>query len=193
MFFSKAKSTVLLAAILLLVGCATNKASSNNIVRPSSSEANSNDRSASSRVNSAAKTIIEQPFRDLGFMKKEIPPALAQIADPYATPEGMDCAWISYQISQLDIVLPHEAVRSASFDDRSQSEKNAEAVSKATESAMDEAVRSTANDIMPGRSIIRRLSGAEKSDSEYNKAIERGKIRRGYLRGLSFAKNCPNR
>lgn len=141
-------------------------------------------------VGSAANTIVSQPFRDLGFMKKEIPAALAQITDPYATPEGMDCPWIEYQISQLDAVLGVEQVRSSTIDDRTLAQKSDEAVAGAT----NDVVRSAATSIMPSRSIVRRLSGAAKSDSEYNAAVERGKIRRGYLRGLSHAKNCarPN-
>ena len=174
-----------------LAACAT--ANSKIEGQPANNTTSEAQDAPSKRVNSAAKEIMEQPFRDLGFMKKEIPAALAQIADPYSTPEGMDCTWISYQISQLDIVLPHEAVRSASFDDRSQSEKNAETMAKATDSAMNEVVRGAATSIVPVRGIVRKLSGAEKSDSDYNAALERGKIRRGYLRGLSFAKNCPTR
>ncbi len=172
-------------------GCATTKNLAANDSSTSSASANSQT-TAGSRVNSAAKEIVTQPFKDLGFMKKEVPPTLAQITDPYATPEGMDCAWISYQLSQLDIVLPHEAVRASNFDDRSQSERNNEAMAKATNSAMNEAVRGAATSIVPVRGIVRKLSGAEKADSEYNQAIERGKIRRGYLRGLSAAKNCQS-
>lgn len=189
---TRSKNAVCIAAVIsiTLAGCATTKNATN---RDSVDQklASSDQNSANSKVNNAAKEIITQPFRDLGFMKKEIPPPLAQITDPYATPEGMDCAWISYQISQLDIVLPHEAVRAPSFDDRSDREKSADAMSKATDSAVNEAVRGAATSIVPVRGIVRKLSGAEKADSEYNAAIERGKIRRGYLRGLSFAKNCP--
>lgn len=134
----------------------------------------------------AASTIASQPFRDLNLIRSEIPPALAQITDPYATSPVIECAWINYQLNELNQVLPPDEIRAASVDERTNSEKSSDAVNEATNSA----VSTAASSVMPARGIVRRLSGASRNEKAYNDAVERGKIRRGYLRGLARASRC---
>lgn len=136
--------------------------------------------------NKEDNSIISQPLKDIGFMKKNIPPALAQITDPYATPQGIDCNYINYQITQLDEVLGPEKVRDSNIDDRTIGEKSGAIAS----SAASEAVKSAATSWIPARGLVRKITGAEKADNSMKKAVELGKIRRGYLRGLAKAKNC---
>ncbi len=163
--------STLLAFGLLISACSSTKAV-NNI--------------AENKEKDDGKNIISQPLHDIGIMKKEIPPALAQITDPYATPEGIDCAYINYQITQLDEVLGPDKVRDSNIDDRSIGEKSGQIAS----SAASEAVKSAASSWIPARGLVRKLTGAEKADNSLKKAIELGKIRRGYLRGLANAKKC---
>ena len=172
---SKAKKGnfyIMLIASCSLCACASTK----NV--ESSPKDKSNKNSASSFVN--------QPLHDLGFKKNKIPSALAQITDPYATPEGFDCNAIKYQLTQLDEALGPENIRESNFDDRTLGEKSGELASDAAS----EAVKSAATGWIPARGLVRKLTGAEKADSSMKKAVELGKIRRGYLRGLSKAKEC---
>ncbi|KAF0186352.1 MAG: hypothetical protein FD163_1020 [Hyphomonadaceae bacterium] len=135
---------------------------------------------------SIATSVATQPLRDLNFIRTQIPPALAQIIDPYATPVGFECSWIYYQLSQLDEVLPPEEVRRASIDERSTAERSGAIVSEAAE----DVVRAAGSSVMPARNVVRRLSGASAAEREFNKALELGQIRRGYLRGLAEGRNC---
>ncbi len=135
---------------------------------------------------SVISSAASQPFKDFGFMKKNVPPILSQITDPYAMPEGADCAWIKYQVTELDNVLGPDAYRGSTFDDSSMSEKG----EKAIKGAAKDAVKGAFSDLIPGRGYVRKLSGAEKADKAYSNAVNLGNIRRGFLKGVSHTKNC---
>lgn len=169
---TRALSVCILLGIFGLGGCAST-------AKP---QANPNSMNAQS----IATSVATQPLRDLNFIRTQIPPALAQIIDPYATPSGFECSWIYYQLSQLDEVLPPEEVRRATIDERSTAERSGAIVSEAA----GDVVRSASTSIMPARSMVRRLSGATAAEREFNKALELGQIRRGYLRGLAEGRNC---
>lgn len=140
----------------------------------------------SSEKENTADSVMSQPFKDLGIIKKSVPPALAQIANPYAVPKDIDCTYVKYQLTQLDDALGPESVRPSNFDDRNSSEKNTEIASQAATSAL----KSAASSWIPARSIVRKLTGAEKADNEWQRAVELGKVRRGFLWGIFYAKNC---
>ncbi len=135
---------------------------------------------------SAADSVVSQPFKDLGFMKKTVPPALAQIANPYAVPKDVDCTYVKYQLTQLDDALGPESVRPSNFDDRENSKKNSDLAAQAATSAL----KSATSSWIPARSIVRKLSGAETADNEWQAAVELGRVRRGFLWGIFYAKNC---
>lgn len=59
----------------------------------------------------------------------------------------------------------------------------------AAEAALD-AIRDAATDFIPGRDWIRRLSGAEQHSRHVQSAIEAGRLRRAYLKGLGMRQNC---
>lgn len=135
---------------------------------------------------STADEVVSQPFKDLGLIKKSIPAALAQIANPYAVPKDIDCTYVKYQLTQLDEALGPESVRPSNFDDRDPSKKNSDMAAQAATSAL----KSAASSWIPARSIVRKLTGAEKADNEWQKAVELGKVRRGFLWGIYYAKSC---
>ena len=159
-------TAIALTSIFMIAGCSSTK-------------------DAQKHSSDAATRIVTQPFKDLNMIKSDIPPALAQITDPYATPEVVDCHWLNYQLSELDKVLGPDPIRKAR-DERSIGEKGSDLAVEAT----NDAINSAATGILPARGIIRKLSGADKADKEHRNAIERGKVRRGYLTGIAEAKNC---
>lgn len=174
-FISKTLSAFV--SVALLSGCAS---------RPPSSAATRDAVSTGSQMQGAAGAAASQPLRDIGLMKKKIPYALLRIADPYAEPSGPGCVWITYELTQLSAALGPE-VSVMPVADRST------AGQKGSRMAIDAArdlIRSSGSRILPGRSIIRRISGASNADELYEAAQQRGMVRRGYLKGLSEAKSC---
>jgi hypothetical protein len=168
---------------LALTGCASSGAVSRAGNQTASSEA---PQSTSDQMQGAAGDAARQPLRDIGLMKKKIPYALSRIADPYAEPSGPGCAWITYELTQLSAALGAE-VAVMPVADRS---TNSQRGSRMAIEAASDLIRSSGARLLPGRSIIRRLSGASNSDELYSAAKERGMVRRGYLKGLSEARNC---
>ncbi len=146
----------------------------------------SSSKNAEDGTKNAAGKIISQPFKDLNLIKTDIPPTLAQITDPYATPEVIDCDWINYQLSELDKALGPDPIMKAREDKKTLSEQSSDLAVEAT----NDAINSAATGIIPARGIVRKLTGADKRDKKLNKAYEMGKIRRGYLNGLAEAKKC---
>jgi hypothetical protein len=170
---------------IALAGCATRqspKAQSTG----SGLDQNTRDQNTRGNMQGAAGEAASQPLRDIGLMKKKIPYALSRIADPYAEPSGPGCAWITYELTQLSAALGPEVSVMPVADQSTTSEKGSR---MAMEAARD-AIRSSSTGLLPGRSIIRRLSGATNADEMYNAAKERGMVRRGYLKGLSDARSC---
>ena len=140
----------------------------------------------SGQMSGAASDAAKQPFRDIGLIKKKIPYALSRIADPYAEPSGPGCAWISYELTQLSAALGSDVSVMPVADRSTTSERGSR---MAMEAARD-MIRNSGSRLLPGRSVIRRLSGATNSDDLYKAATERGLVRRGYLKGLSDARGC---
>jgi hypothetical protein len=163
----------------LISGCATTSPPA-----PTSPEAVKS--STSSQMQGAASEAARQPLRDMGLMKRKIPYALTRIADPYAEPSGPGCVWITYELTQLSAALGAEVSVMPVADRSSTSQRGSR---MAVEAARD-MIRNSGSRILPARSVIRRLSGASNADALYEAAKQRGMVRRGYLKGLSEAKNC---
>jgi hypothetical protein len=166
-------------SLVLVAGCASN---SSPAIRGGPAPA----KSAGGEMQGAAGDAVAQPFRDFGLMKKKIPYALSRIADPYAEPSGPSCQWITHELGQLSAALGPEVAVMPVPNQASTSETGS---SMAVDAAGD-LIRSTGSGLIPGRSIIRRLSGATRADKLYEAARERGMVRRGYLTGVSRARGC---
>jgi hypothetical protein len=142
--------------------------------------------SSSEQMQGAASNAARQPLRDIGLMKKKIPYALSRIADPYAEPSGPGCVWITYELTQLSAALgPEVAVMPVA--------SRASARERGSRMAMETArdmIASAGSRLLPGRSVIRTLSGASNAEELYEAAQQRGMVRRGYLKGLSEARDC---
>jgi len=65
-----------------------------------------------------------------------------------------------------------------------------ERASDAAADATLDAIRDTATDFIPLRSWVRRLSGAEQRSREVLAAIQAGRLRRAYLKGVGMQRNC---
>jgi hypothetical protein len=59
----------------------------------------------------------------------------------------------------------------------------------AADAALD-AIRDTATDLIPGRSWVRRLSGANRREQNTERALQAGRVRRAFLKGMGMQRNC---
>ena len=126
------------------------------------------------------------PLEDFNLRRDEIPASLADSENPYDIPETLDCVEIGRRIGQLNGILGRDW-DSAAPEERLRSERLADAAANATLST----IAAEARGLIPFRSTIRKASGAEKHEKRYKRAIQMGKERRAYLKGIGQAMDCP--
>ena len=145
----------------------------------------SSDRSGASSSNGKQLTqAATTPLTDLNLVQAEIPPILsaAQKA-PYALPSDRSCPALANEIQALDSALGADL-------DMPATPSNPGLVERGGQAAVG-AVRGAAEDLVPFRSWVRKLSGAERYSKEVAAAIAAGTIRRAFLKGLGQAAECP--
>jgi hypothetical protein len=135
------------------------------------------------RVADAATT----PLKDLNVVKAEIPPALqAARRAPYALPADASCTGLRADIKLLDELLGPDLDAPPSDKRDSLLDRGQDAAGNAAVGA----VQRTAEDVVPFRGWVRKLTGAERHSREVAAAISAGAIRRGFLKGLARAGQC---
>jgi len=138
---------------------------------------------ADERIGQAATT----PLSDLNLVRAEIPAVLLAAAKaPYGPPAEPGCKNLGDQIAALDAVLGADLDKTPTAKDPSLVVRGSAAVGDA---AFD-ALRRTAESVVPFRSWIRKLSGAERYSKDVAAAIAAGTVRRAYLKGLGQAQGC---
>ncbi|MDP2261253.1 MAG: hypothetical protein Q8J89_16220 [Caulobacter sp.] len=140
------------------------------------------------QVNKGSVTgAVSAPARDLNILRTKIPQVLLDaLEDPYKRPNPATCAEIIAQVRPLYEALGADIDDPASEDDRG-------LIDKGRDAAEDTAlgfVADAAQDLIPLRGWVRRLSGAERHDRLVRAAITAGGIRRGYLKGLGESRGC---
>lgn len=128
------------------------------------------------------------PLRDINLMRTKIPQVLLDsLADPYAKPYPMSCKEIAAVLIPLDEALGPD------MDQPKPTKADRGLIADSREFVTDEAMREVvgmAQDIIPYRGWVRKLTGAERHDKLVRSAITAGGIRRGYLKGIGLAKGC---
>ena len=129
----------------------------------------------------------QAPLKDLNIVRAKIPQILKDARRaPYAMPIDRSCSALAAEVGSLDEVLGADLDRPPDVDpglvERGTAIVGNEAVS---------AVRRTAEDLVPFRSWVRRLTGAERHSREVAAAITAGTVRRAFLKGLGEAAQCP--
>jgi len=127
------------------------------------------------------------PLSDLNLVNAPIPLALidAQRA-PYGEPADGTCAGITAQVNALDAVLGPDLDTPATPGNPGLIERGAGLVGQAST----QSVRGAAESVVPFRSWVRRLTGAERYSRDVAAAIAGGTVRRAYLKGLGQARGC---
>jgi len=130
------------------------------------------------------------PFNDLNLVREKIPPILvAAKTSPYAVPADKDCNSLDSTIRALDEVLVPDVDSSDAKEKSNLVEKGAD---MAGQSAVD-TLRTTTEGVIPFRSWIRKLTGAERHSREVASAINAGMVRRAFLKGIRVAQTCGSK
>lgn len=130
---------------------------------------------------------VTAPLGDLNLNQAAIPPILLQAETaPYAPLAKLDCPSIAYAVAPLDAVLGADL-------DTPPSPLNPSLLERGSVLAGDtaiSAVRSGTEGLVPFRSWVRKLTGAEAHSKKVRAAIAAGAVRRAYLKGLGQAIGC---
>lgn len=126
----------------------------------------------------AAKT----PLRDLNVMPDKIPQVLRDAeADAYRPPRQMSCRAIAGEIQGLEDVLGDD------FDAPPPPPPTKEEKRTGTANIV---LKGAAGAIIPFRSWVRQLTGAERHAQAVQAAVAAGRVRRAYLKGLGQMIRC---
>ena len=144
-------------------------------------------RVAENRAIEKAPGAAAQPLHDINVLRTKIPPVLLEAMDrPYVPPSPMNCREIANQVRPLDEALGPDLDAPPSTDNPSALERGGEAAGD----AMANVIRGAATDLIPLRSWVRMLTGAERHDEYVRAAIVAGGVRRGYLKGIGLQADC---
>ncbi|MFT4912944.1 MAG: hypothetical protein ACI9YM_001529 [Brevundimonas sp.] len=127
------------------------------------------------------------PMDILNLRPEVIPTVLLQAqANPYDMRNMGRCATIGAEVVRLDDALGPDMDEPPPADGRYMSERAADATAQAALGV----VRDTTTDFIPGSNWIRRLSGAARHERDVQAAIQAGRMRRAFLKGMGMQRNC---
>ena len=131
---------------------------------------------------------VMAPLEDLNLRKKDIPEILTQaVTKPYDLTGLDNCEAIASEVTKFDSLL------GADFDEPLSPESSHSLRERGGEAAGDVArgsVRNATRSIIPFRGLVRQMTGAQRHQKDMDMAIQAGKVRRAYLKGVGMNKNC---
>ena len=158
------RSVLILSCLILLGGC-----------------------SAARQVGEGFGDAATQPLVDLNVRRDQIPTVLLQAqANPYDRRNLSQCTTIGAEVARLDEALGPDRDEPARPDNPTLNERAQDALAEA---ALD-AIRDAATDFIPYRNWIRALTGAQARSKTVQDAVEAGRLRRAFLKGLGMRANC---
>lgn len=150
------------------------------------------DKAGSLAQESGLVQTATQPLSDLNLIQAKIPPVLTQAQQgPYAPPADLSCAALQTEILALDAALGPDIDASAATG--VDSGLVGQAVSYVGQKAMGtvtSTVSTMVDGVIPFRSWVRKLSGAERHSKAVAAAIAAGTMRRPLLKGWAHALGC---
>ena len=130
---------------------------------------------------------VSAPLRDINLVRTKIPPVLIEaMSDPYARPLRVNCATLIGLVDPLNDALGEDLDAHPPEEDEDLMDRGRKAAGTVALGA----VASAAQDMIPMRGWVRKLSGAERHDRLVQSAITSGNVRRAYLKGLGEARGC---
>ncbi|MEI9965734.1 MAG: hypothetical protein WDM92_14825 [Caulobacteraceae bacterium] len=129
----------------------------------------------------------EAPLEDVNVIRTKIPPyCCGPRTRPYARPDPPTCRVIASDVTELDDVLGDDYDLPPPAPDANNSERQGRVAGETAVGVL----RDTAQDFIPLRSWVRRMSGAQRRDNQVRAAVYAGRVRRAYLKGLGEALGC---
>jgi hypothetical protein len=133
--------------------------------------------SRTKQIEDDASKVATSPLKDVGVIREKIPQVLIDArTGTYVLPSPLTCATIFDAVDALDAELAPD------LDQDSTQLKSGMSATEIGETVV--------HGLMPMRSWIRKLSGAEKNANEVQAAIVAGSVRRGYLKGVGLQMHC---
>jgi hypothetical protein len=127
------------------------------------------------------------PNPSLGMLPSDIPALLSQAQkQPYAVATDQSCAGLAGEVSALTALLGPDLDAPVSEGNPGLLERGAGEGSNLVKDAL----RSSAENLIPYRGWLRKLTGAEQNAKQASAAVTAGAIRRGFLKGQMLAKSC---
>lgn len=127
------------------------------------------------------------PLGDLNLVKSQIPEILVEAQKaPYLWPVDASCEKLAEQISKLNLVLGPDLDVPRTGDPSTWVGKGGNAVGDAAVGAL----QGFTEGIIPFRSWVRKLTGAEQHAKDVVAAVAAGTSRRAYLKGIGQARGC---
>ncbi len=177
----------------LLAACATSPASETPSERGSAPAATAAPAAKPDLVaQSGVVQTATQPLNDLNLLQNRIPAVLtASQRAPYALPADSSCAALQDELLALDAALgPDIDVNGLAGSDPGLVGKAVDFVGDAAMDSVRGSVNAVVDGVIPFRSWVRKLSGAERYSRAVAAAIRAGTLRRPYLKGWSQASGC---
>jgi hypothetical protein len=134
-----------------------------------------------------------QPLSDLNLLENRIPPVLTAAAQKgaYAVPADVSCAALRTELEELDTALgPDIDAPAVPGTDPNLVVQAVGYVGQKAVDTVSTTVNTMLDGVLPLRSWVRKLSGAERYSSEVAAAISAGRIRRPFLKGWARATAC---
>ncbi len=133
-----------------------------------------------------------QPLNDLNLMQARIPPVLtAAQQGPYALPADDSCGALQAELLALDAALgPDIDAAGTAGADPGLMGKAVDFVGDAALDSVRGTVNTVVDGVIPFRSWVRKLSGAERHSRAVAAAIRAGTLRRPFLKGWARASGC---
>jgi len=143
--------------------------------------------SATQQVREGFGDAVTAPLVDLNVRRDQIPTVLLQAqANPYDRRNLNRCSTVAAEVARLNEALGPDRDEPAPVDGSTLNERMQDALA---EGALD-AIRDATTDFIPYRSWVRQLSGAQARSKTVQDAVEAGRLRRAYLKGLGMKLNC---
>lgn len=127
-----------------------------------------------------AQNAVMQPAKDVNLRKDSIPAKLIAIREhPYDLENMRGCRALENEITQLDKVLGPDI---SELQEESRTEKREQGVSRVAGAFI--------GGLIPFRSVVRELTGANAAKRRFREAIAAGNARRSFLTGVGVTKGC---
>ncbi len=143
--------------------------------------------STARQVGAGLGDAVTSPLVDLNVRRDQIPTVLLQAqANPYDRRNLNQCTTIGAEVARLDEALGPDRDEPPAPDSPTLNERTQDALAE----AMLDAIRDATTDFIPYRSWVRQLTGAQARSKVVQDAVEAGRLRRAFLKGLGMRADC---